>query len=336
MAPNLSVPRVLVIGATGLVGSVLVRKLRERDAAVRAFARPSSNRSMIETAGAEFVLGDVGDPASLDAAMDGIDVVFNLAVPRHKVGQAGNVLHRAGDRSVVVDGAMNVAHAAHRADVGRLVHVSSAGVAGRARRGAISEDDTPKPDRDYRINRLEAENRLRAYADDVGLSVQIARLTHIYGPGDPSMEKTFRLIARGNYTLWGDGMQLHHISYVDDIAEGLIAMAKATISRTELYILGSRPMQLWSWLQLIAEATGGQVKRHAWMGPVLRPASRLYDVLDRPFGHRFGIGAKLDFHVNPVVYDISKSRRDLDVPEDVPPAIAVARTADWYRKAGKL
>ena len=326
----------LVIGATGLVGRALVSKLREHDIRVRALVRPTSNRAIVEAEGVEFVLGDVREPATLEPAMEGVDVVFNLAVPRHQSQENGEVLHRAGDRSVVVDGAMNVAEAAQRAGIGRLVHVGSAGVVGRVRSGTISEESDAKPDRAYRRNRLEAELRLTSFSKEHGLPLVVARLTHVYGPGDVSMEGTFRLISRGQFTLWGDGEQLHHISYVDDVAEGLVAVAKAKLATPELFIIGSRAMQLWSWLQLIADATGGRVRRHAWMGPLLRPASRAYDALGCPGDASLGITKKLDFHVNPIVYDLSKAARELGLPPNVPPEVAVARTADWYRRAGRL
>lgn len=336
MTSKSSVRQCLVIGATGLIGKVLVRKLLKRGFAVRALVRPTSDCEAIDREDVSFIFGDVRDPISLEAAMDGVDVVFSMAVPRHNSDENGYVLHRAADRSVVVDGAMNVARAVLDAGVQRLVHVSSAGVAGRARRGAISEETEPRPDRDYRINRLEAEERLQSFAKDRSLPLVIARLTHVYGPGDTSMEETFRLIARGEYTLWGDGTQFHHMSYVDDVAEGLIAVTDPEISTPNLYILGSRPKRLWPWLLLVADATGGRVRRHGWMGPLLRVGSAAYDALGCPADARYGITKKLDFHVNPVLYDISKSRKELDLPEDVSPDIAVARTADWYRKAGKL
>ncbi len=76
---------VLVVGATGQLGSIVVKKLVGRGAAVRALARPSSDRNHLNMPGVELVLGDLMDPSSLHDACVGIDMVISTAtahIPR--------------------------------------------------------------------------------------------------------------------------------------------------------------------------------------------------------------------------------------------------------------
>ncbi len=67
---------ILVIGSTGTVGSEIVRQAREVGADVRALVRSEEKGAEAKAAGAELALGDCSDPASLDAALEGVDHLF--------------------------------------------------------------------------------------------------------------------------------------------------------------------------------------------------------------------------------------------------------------------
>lgn len=327
--------RCLVTGGTGLIGLVLVRLLVEAGHEVRVLVRNTSDISGLTPLGVETVVGDVTLPETLAPAVQGIDTVFHLAVQRHKV--KGNVSqHRAGDPAVTVEGAMNVARAAAEAGVGRLVHASSSGVAGSASWKPITETTEMRPDRPYRHNRAEAERRLAALAAEEGLAITIARITHVFGPRDLQLLPLFRMISKGDFVLLGDGAQIHHYSYVDDVAGALIAASHGATSEAPIYLVGSPPRPLWSWLTEIAVATGGTLTRRPWMVPILRPAAWLYDLAGRPMDARLRLGRKFDFHIRPWHCDLSKAQRDLPMPNPVPLAEAVARTVAWYRANGHL
>ena len=114
--------RVLVTGASSLIGRRLAETLARRGDSVVCFQRhasgiPSGERALIE------VLGDVRDAGAVDAAVAECDAVVHLAA---KVGVVGRWEEY---RSVNVDGTANVLAAARRAGIGRFVHVSSPSVA---------------------------------------------------------------------------------------------------------------------------------------------------------------------------------------------------------------
>jgi len=76
---------VLVVGATGQLGTAVVRRLSRRGAPVRALVRPASAHAHLEQPGIELAFGDLRDRASLDAACRGIETVVataNVVVPR--------------------------------------------------------------------------------------------------------------------------------------------------------------------------------------------------------------------------------------------------------------
>ena len=71
--------RSLVTGSSGFIGSHLVEALRSRGEKVRCLVRGTSRREILERLGVEFAEGDVTRPETLAAAVQGVDVVYNLA-----------------------------------------------------------------------------------------------------------------------------------------------------------------------------------------------------------------------------------------------------------------
>jgi uncharacterized protein YbjT (DUF2867 family) len=79
------VSRVLVVGATGQLGTAVLLQLVASGHSVRAFVRPTSPRSALDGSGAELAFGDLRDVGSLEAACRGIETVVataNVVVPR--------------------------------------------------------------------------------------------------------------------------------------------------------------------------------------------------------------------------------------------------------------
>lgn len=116
--------RVLVTGATGLVGSHAAHAFRERGWRVRALARPSSDLRHLERLGVEVVLADVTDPPTLTGAADGCDSVV------HAAALLGRPAPWERFREVNVEGTRHVLAEAVRAGCRRFVHVSSVAVYG--------------------------------------------------------------------------------------------------------------------------------------------------------------------------------------------------------------
>src|SRR5712691_185676 len=114
----------LVVGATGILGSEICRRLRERSVDVRALVRKTSDRAKVEQLeklGCEIVSGDVQDKPSLDRACRGIEVVISTATttmsrqPHDSLGKTD------------LQGQLNLIEAAERNDVKRFVLVSLSG-----------------------------------------------------------------------------------------------------------------------------------------------------------------------------------------------------------------
>lgn len=173
---------IFLTGGTGLLGSHVAQRLRDRDVEVVALHRPSSDISLLVALGCRPVEGDVMDsPEALARAMEGCRGVVHAAAYIYG-GPSLEVV-----RAVNVEGTRNVARAAARAGVENLVHISSVAVYGDPP-GEMDETtplDAPLRKRDYygRTKR-EGEQVVRACHGRGGLDVTVLRPPALYGERD--------------------------------------------------------------------------------------------------------------------------------------------------------
>jgi len=107
---------VLVVGATGSLGSKVVDELLARGKNVRALVRPTSDAGRLESRGVQIARGDMLDIGSLVAAMNGADAVITTAAGYTRGGKNANDIDTIGNA--------NLAEAAHRTGIRRFVLTS--------------------------------------------------------------------------------------------------------------------------------------------------------------------------------------------------------------------
>jgi UDP-glucose 4-epimerase len=166
---------ILITGATGKVGSRLAKRLVQQGLAVRALVRDAARASDLSEHGIILVTGDLMQPASLPAAVQGVDAVVHCAAFfRGATPEQAHAVNNLGTQ--------HLAQAAREAGVGRFVFTSTGLVYG-PKGGALShEDDDCAPIDAYPQSKLAAEQMLLAID---GLDVRILRLPFVYGDGDP-------------------------------------------------------------------------------------------------------------------------------------------------------
>ena len=206
--------KVLVTGASGLLGRTTAARLRDVGHEVRTFQRRPSGLD-----GAEDVLGSVTDPDAVDRAVRGVDAIVHLAA---KVSLAGDV---ADFRRVNVDGTRTLLAAAARRGVTDVVHVSSPSVAHTGT--AIVGDDAPPADPQHahgEYARTKAQAELLALDADGALRVVAVRPHIVWGPGDEQLVARVAQRARaGRLPLLGHGAALIDTTYLDNAASALLA-----------------------------------------------------------------------------------------------------------------
>lgn len=125
---------ILVTGAAGHIGNVLIRELLKEGKKVRAFILPGEDVSSIYGLDIEYCLGNVLDPQSLERAMRGVEYVFHLAGIISIMPGQDDLM-----RKVNVEGTRNVLAAARNANIKRLVYTSSIHALSRDWKGKIDE-----------------------------------------------------------------------------------------------------------------------------------------------------------------------------------------------------
>src|SRR5262245_39881504 len=211
--------RVLVTGATGLVGNNVVRILIHQGIPVRVLARATSDPRPLEGLPVERAQGDVRDERSVREAMRDVTDVIHSAAHVH-IGWSGLELQRA----INVLGTRNVAEAAHTAGV-RMVHVSSVDALGIGTRGRLADEDMPRVGRTacpYVITKREAEESLREVIGQ-GLDATIVNPGFMIGPWDwkPSSGRMLLRVGRRFAPLAPTGGC--SISDVRDVSAGILA-----------------------------------------------------------------------------------------------------------------
>ena len=255
LLPGLS----LVTGATGFVGSAVVRALLATGHEVRALARPNSDRRNLADLSVEVAEGSLEDALSLARALAGCRYLFHIAADYRLWVTDAAAMFRTN-----VEGTRVLMKAALDAGVERVVYTSSVATLGLVPEGSADEE-TPSNIKDmvgpYKRSKFQAEEVVHHLVTRRGLPAVIVSPSTPVGPRDRKPTPTGRLIleaARGHMPGYVDtGLNIVH---VDDVATGHLAAAE--MGRVgERYILGGENLSLAAILAEVARAAGTRVPR---------------------------------------------------------------------------
>ena len=225
----------LITGATGHLGNVLIRQLLERGQKVRAFVLPNDNLTPIQGQDVEIFYGNVLDPASIESALQGVDVAYHLAAMITIMPGKNEKVQR-----VNVEGTRNMLAAVKKAGVRRFIYTSSIHAIQRAPHGVTIDETLPydpnNPYGAYDTSKAQASLLVEQAARD-GLDAVLICPTGVIGPYD------FRVSLLGSWFLsyWNNRPVQYFeggYDYVDvrDVATGMIAAAEKG-RRGESYLL---------------------------------------------------------------------------------------------------
>ncbi len=325
--------KALVTGATGFIGSNVVRALLARGAVVRAFARPGGDRRAIAGLPVEVAEGDLLDGASLLRAARGCDALFHAGAwyafwpPDHRRIEQANA-----------EGTRNALEAARAAGIRRVVYTSSVGAIGARADGGVADEASPPNLRAMlpgyqRSKHLAEQEALRQNSS--GLEVVLVSPTAPVGPWDVKPTPTGRIVVdflKGRmFGYVHTGLNIVHVA---DVAQGHVLAAEKGVPG-QRYILGNRNMTLREIFEMLSGITGRRAPRlrvpygvalayacvDEWTeGRILRRTPRAS--MDAVRHSRL-----------PMYFDASRARRELGLPQ-TPVEQAFAEAVAWFRAHG--
>jgi nucleoside-diphosphate-sugar epimerase len=213
-------PRTLVTGGTGFVGSNLIASLRRRGWEVRALVRDARRAEALRNLGIELHAGALADEGSLERAVVDVDYVFHVA------GRV-RALHPREFHEDNVEGTRRlVAACAAQPRPPVVVYVSSLAAGGPSQRNRPrDETDPPEPISEYGQSKLAAERAATSLAEEVPLS--IVRPPIVFGPGDSAGLALFRSVHRARvHVVPGLRNFLVSLVYVGDLCDALVRVAE--------------------------------------------------------------------------------------------------------------
>lgn len=265
--------RYFITGATGFVGKVLTRKLREGGHEVRALVRSPEKAGDLEVIGVELFQGDVTDKESMREAMSGADGIFHVA-GWYKVG----VRDKSGGEKINVQGTRNVLELMQGLKIPKGVYISSLAVNSNTHGEIVDES--------YRFTgrHLSEYDRTKAVAHDIaedliakGLPLVIVMPGVIYGPGDTSTLRDNLLdFLKGGLPALPDKTG-YCPAHVEDIAYAhILAMQKGRIG--ESYIIGGEPITVVDLFKIAGRVSGRRPP-----ATIPHQIMKVMSVLVRPF-----------------------------------------------------
>ena len=245
---------IVVTGASGFIGSAVVRRLeRERGVRVVRLART------LERTADSFpvALEDVDRDVWRDGSVDRIDVLIHLGGYIPKTSAAGMAIepnftsNLAGTRRLL-ESLPNVPD--------KIVFASSVDVYARTN-DTITEASRVDPGTLYGASKLFLEKLVELYARENSVDATVLRLGHIYGPGEGAFDKIIpklirTLLAKQGPVIYGDGSLLRDYLYVSDAAEAFARAAECRDVPGPLNVVSGRSVSLRDLAELLVELTG--------------------------------------------------------------------------------
>ncbi|PPD21369.1 MAG: NAD-dependent dehydratase [Methylobacter sp.] len=261
-------PKALVTGADGFIGSHLTEMLVAQGYTVKALAQYNSFNSwgwldsIACLDAVEVVTGDVRDPHFCKLLTRDTEVIFHLAaliaIPYSYVAPDSYV-------DTNIKGTLNICQAAKENGVSRVIHTSTSEVYGSARYVPIDEQHPLQPQSPYSASKIAADAMAMSFYNAFNLPLTVARPFNTFGPRQSAravIPTIISQIAAGKKQIQlGDVSPTRDFNYVEDTCRGFIALAEAENTIGETVNIGSgREISVFDTLNLIKQSMAGDVE----------------------------------------------------------------------------
>jgi len=309
-------PKYLVTGVAGFIGSSIARALLEQGEEVRGLDDFSTGKreNIADLRGLDFREVTLLDPAGMAEACEGIECVFHeAALPSVPKSVADPKLTNA----VNVDGTLNLLVAARDAGVRRVVYAASSSAYGDSETLPKHEGMLPKPVSPYAVQKLAGEHYMQTFSAVYGLETVSLRYFNVFGPHQDANSQYSAVLAKfitqmlqgDTPAIFGDGEQSRDFTYIENAVLANLLASTAPAAK----VCG----------KVFNVATG---RRYS--------LNQTYDMLQQIIG--FNGGAKYapvrSGDIKHSLADISLAKTLLGYAPPVAFEEGLRRTVNWYRQ----
>jgi nucleoside-diphosphate-sugar epimerase len=227
--------------------------------------------------------------------------------------------------------------AALSAKIECFVHCSTVGVQGEIKNPPADENYRFNPGDHYQESKLEGELLAHKYSSN-GLPVAIVRPVGIYGPGDNRFLKLFRAINKGLFVMIGSGKVLYHMTYIDDLIQGIVLAGRKTEAIGNVFTIAGRNFTtLRELVNMIADVLNKPHPR--WRIPFypVYLGSRICEGICRPLGINPPLyPRRVEFFSLDRAFSIEKAKRLLGYHPKIELKEGLSKTTMWYKEQGLI
>ena len=284
----------------------------------------------LESKGAKIRIGSVVDQDIVDEVMQGCEVVHHVAAAFRELNVSNKHYWK-----VNVDGTRNVADAAMRLNVRKLVYCSTQGVHGHIKPTPGNESSPVAPEDYYQYSKYEGEIVIKEFVEK-GLDAVILRPTAIYGPGDAArFLMLFKMVKKGRFLMAGNGKTYYHPVHITNLVDAFELAADSDTSVTgEAYIIGDE--NYWTLNELVrhvANSMDCDVRvNHIPFWPLYASAC-VCEVICKPIRVAPPLfRRRVNWFRQDRAFTIDKARNQLGYQPRIGIEEGLRETANWYRE----
>lgn len=249
--------KIFITGATGFIGTHLIRHLAETNHHPLCFVRKSSNTRELEKTGIDFVRGDIREKASLRDAMDGCNWVIHLA-GTSSFWERNNQTYTDTN----ITGTRNVMECALETGITKVVHVSSMAVYGKPSALPFNEESTIGPARFSMSARTRYEGDLVAWGLHIkkNLPLVVCYPGVVLGQGSTNhLASLIQRIIQHRLPAKAFLNSIHTYTHVNDVILSIIQAAEQDNTIGQRFLIGNHRMQTRELLAMVSSISGAHL-----------------------------------------------------------------------------
>ena len=244
--------KILVTGASGFIGSTLVRALTNKGNEVTCLIRNEEKKQRFHDMKVQFAVADITDRDGLFEALKDLDVeaFFHMAAinPLEK--------DKKVQQRVNVDGMRNVIDASLKGKVGLFVYAQGTGVFGDVKGAWIDESTARNPDTDFARIRSKAEEMLWHANKENSLPATVAIFGDVYGPAGWFTNIIVNKLRDGSFKIPGSGDYYRSFVHVEDVANALALIAEKNAKNNTYIVCDDEPAKFEDFINYVADKLG--------------------------------------------------------------------------------